>query len=230
MNNDYINLVEFWNKSFQLSIEDKKEILNSIKDDDYQELAPSIKLFNALLNFKECNNVLDYGCGSGWASIILSKIGTKKITAVDVSINSIEMVNCYKKAFRVEDKIESFVIDEAFLEKETKQYDGFFCSNVIDVIPLKMAEKIIEASSKIVKDGSTVIYSLNYYIDPIIMEQRGFKVEDKKIYIDGILRLNSLKDEEWEELFKKYFKEISLEFFLWPGEEKETRRLFILKK
>jgi hypothetical protein len=40
----------------------------------------------------------------------------------------------------------------------------------------------------------------------------------------------SLSDEEWINEFNKYFNVIKLEHFMWPGEEKELRRLFILNK
>ena len=50
------------------------------------------------------------------------------------------------------------------------------------------------------------------------------------IYIDGILRLLSLSDEEWTDIFKEYYKKVSLSYYAWPGEQKEMRRLFILEK
>ena len=85
MKNDYINLVEFWNQSFLLSEEGKKQISQIDKNDDYSQLAPSLKLFDALKEFKGLENVLDYGCGSGWASIILAKSNVKQVVAVDVA-------------------------------------------------------------------------------------------------------------------------------------------------
>ena len=48
--------------------------------------------------------------------------------------------------------------------------------------------------------------------------------------MNGVLRLTSLSDEEWKDLFAPYFNVESLTYFSWPGEEKETRRLFVLKK
>ena len=35
------------------------------------------------------DNVLDYGCGSGWADVYLIKNGSDRATAVDVSENGI---------------------------------------------------------------------------------------------------------------------------------------------
>ena len=229
-NKDYINLVEFWNQSFQLSEEDKKEFDQINEDDDYSQLAPSPKLYDVLTKFNGLENVLDYGCGTGWASIILAKSNVKHITAVDVASNSIEMTNCYAKAFKVSDLITSFPIDENWIKNEKEDtYGGFYSSNVIDVIPLEMAEEIIKESARIVKKNAHVVFSLNYYIDPKEMEKRGCVVSDKSIYINGVLRLTALTDEEWKAIFEKYYGVVSLSYFSWPGENKETRRIFILK-
>ncbi|MBO4667523.1 MAG: class I SAM-dependent methyltransferase [Bacilli bacterium] len=232
INNDYYNLVSFWDKAFEIKEEDKKKVLAEINsEEDYKELAPSKKQYDALLEFKDKKDVLDYGCGSGWASIIMAKNGISHIDAVDVSNNSIEMMKLYSEAFKVSDKIKTFQVDEKWLEnQENEIYDGFFSSNVIDVVPLPMALDIIKESSRILKKGSLVIYSLNYYIDPKVMEERGCKVCDKQIYIDGVLRLTSLTDSEWTDIFKKYFTDINLSYYAWNGEKEERRRLFIMKK
>ena len=232
MNNDYLNLVEFWNQNFILSDEDKNQILAQINpDEDYKQLAPSQKLYDVLSTFKGMSGVLDYGCGSGWASIIMAKNGVRNITAVDVAPNSIEMTNCYAKAFKVENQINAFCIDENWLQNQKEEgYVGFFLSNVIDVVPLDMAKDIIKQSAKVLKKDGVAVFGLNYYIDPKEMEKRGCVVDGPHVYINNVLRLTSLIDEEWLDIFKDYYEVISLSYFAWPGEEKETRRLFALKR
>ena len=221
MNNDYKNLVNYWNKVFSLS---KKEYI------DYQDLAPSPKLFDVLQLFKDKDNVLDYGCGDGWASIIMAKSGTKHIEACDVANNSIATVNERKKLYQVEDIINAFQIDENWIKNQKEgKFDGFFSSNVIDVIPLHMAEEIIKFSSKIIKKDALAIFSLNYFIEPEKMSERGYEVKGRNIYIDGVLRLSSLSDEQWKAIFEKYYDVIDIRYFAWPNEEKETRRIFFLK-
>ena len=230
MNNDYQKLVEFWNSNFALSEEDKKE-LERLGNEDYKQLAPSQKLYDALALFKGFNNVLDYGCGSGWASIIMAKMGVKNITSVEVAHQSLEMVKCYAKAFGVSESIKTIPIDEKWLNLQTEgSFDGFFCSNVIDVVPLDMAKDIVKNSAKVLQKGGLAVFGLNYYIQPMVMEDRGYIVKDRQVYINGILRLTSLTDEEWSDIFRDYYEIIDLSFFAWPGEEKETRRLFVLKK
>ncbi len=232
MNNDYNNLVSFWNKSFILNDETKEEILKmeNVKD-SWKDMSPSIKLNEALTLFNGKDNILDYGCGQGWASIVMAKNGIKNIYACDVAENSIKLLDFYKELYDVKDNINTFVIDSNWIKTEdNNKYNGLYCSNVIDVIPLDMAKDIIKEASRIVKEGSTVIFSLNYYIDPAVMQNKGCEVKNSQIYIDGVLRLNSLSDEEWKDIFSNYFKDIKLSYFSWPGEEKETRRLFIMKK
>ena len=231
MNETYKTLVEFWNKGFELSEEDKKQIEGSKGTvDDLKGFALSPKLFDIACSFKDKNNVLDYGCGSGWASLIIAKFGANKVTSVDVAPNSIEMLNKYKKAFEVDNIIDTFAIDENWLGTQEDKYDGFFCSNVIDVVPLNMAKEIVNNAAKAVKKGARVVFSLNYYIPVKMMEDKGHKVDGPHVYIDGVLRLTSLTDEEWASIFKKYFKLIKFDYFAWTGEAKETRRLFVLEK
>ena len=232
MKNDYFNLVEFWNNSFVFTDEDKKELQKSINpNEDWKQLAPSQKQLNVLSLFKDKELVLDYGCGSGWASIIMAKSGATRIDACDVASNSITMLNAYKEAFKVGDRINAFAIDEKWLSKQKEAtFDGFFCSNVIDVIPLEMAKDIIKQSARVTKDNALVVFSLNFYADPEMMKERGCEIDGANIYIDGILRLLSLSDEEWTDIFKEYYKKVSLSYYAWPGEQKEMRRLFILEK
>ena len=232
MEKDYKDLVAFWNKSFQISEEDKKQLSNSsFKEDDYKDLAPSSELYEALTLFKNKAKVLDYGAGNGWASIIMAKSGVKKVISVDVAESAKDVTSLYSEAFNVSSKVNAITIDSNWLkEREDEAFDGMFCSNVLDVIPFDMAKEIIKESYRITKKDATVIFSFNYYIDPHKMEERGFKVDGSLIYIDGVLRLNSVSDSDWTCELKKYYQDIELKHFSWPGEKEKTRRLFILKK
>ena len=193
MNKDYENLLAFWNQCLNLNEEEFNKTKGDIDPDkDWESLAPSTKLIDALKELKDATNVLDYGCGSGWASIVLAKIGVKRITATEVAPNAIQSANAYIEAFGETSKIKTLLINEVWLKEQGKyQYDGFYCSNVIDVVPLSMAKDIIASSYEVTAPLAKVIFSTNYYIDPEKMKERGFQVDGTKIYIDGILRLNS---------------------------------------
>ena len=84
---------------------------------------------------------------------------------------------------------------------------------------------------RMMKKGSKIIIGMNNYVSPEAAEKRGLTVkEGKYLYSDGILRLSLISDEEWSEILSKYFRIEKLDHFAWPGEEKETRRLFFLSK
>lgn len=231
MKDDYKTLVEYWDKCFNISEEEKKGFKDINPDEDYKSLAPSQKQYDALCSFPGCKKVLDYGCGDGWASVILAKNGVKEVISADVAAHSYDLVTLYSKAFGTEDIIKPVHIDKDWLGTQDKEsFDGFFSSNVIDVIPLELAKEIIKNSAHVLKKGSKAVFSLNYYIDPEIMKNKGCETDGRNIYMEGVLRLSSLTDEEWSCIFSEYYEISKLEHYSWPGETKETRRLFTLIK
>ena len=222
------DLLKFWNNYYKFNNDDINYINDM--DDDYLNLAPSRKQIDALKLFKNSNNVIDYGCGSAWASIIMAHEGTKHIKALDLCKNPIDLANLYINKFKLNDKIDALLIDDNWLEKEKNDsYDGFFSSNVIDVIPLDKSLKIIKEAARITKKDSYVIFSLNYYLSKEEIKIRRWDMIDDSVIIDGVLRLTSLSDDEWLNIFKKYYEIINLIHYAWNEEEKELRRLFILK-
>ncbi len=230
---DYKNSVEFWNKNYELTEEAIAETLKEeVGEDDWKSFAPAEKLHEALKELVPCEKVLDYGCGHGWASITCAKHGCKKIKAVDVVENSKTMTDLYAKVFGVSDRIDCEAVSTKWLSKQpADSYDGLVVSNVIDVMPLEVAEDILKNLERMMKKGSKIIIGMNNYISPEAAESKGLTVkEGKYLFSDGILRLSLISDEEWTSILSKYFKVEKLDHFAWPGEEKETRRLFFLSK
>ena len=227
----YKDLVKFWENAFKISEDDKNEILNEMKEDDYKSLAPSAKLIRAVEELHDLNNVLDYGCGSGWASIICAKKNSF-VTSVDVTESSLELLKLYSNVFNVNDKINIIKIDSSWLKGENdNKYDGIISSNVLDVLPKRMSEEIVKELYRILKNDSYLIVGLNYYIEPNKAREAKMNInDDNELYIDGVLRLLDKSDDEWIELFSKYFNIEKLEYFAWEGEDNERRRLFYLRK
>ena len=223
---DYKNSLEFWDSAYEKESHDN----NLENNKNWKELAPSEKFIEALSIFSECKNVLDYGCGQGWGSIITAKLGCKKITAVDLVKNAINSTAKNIKIYDVEKSIETSLITADWLQKEeSNKYDGFFCSNVIDVVPEEIASNILKEASRVVKPDSNLIISLNFYLDTNKPSSRPFEIKNNNyIYRDGILRMVTRKDEEWSSIFSEYFNVKKLVHFSWPGETAETRRLFYL--
>ena len=224
-------LQEFWNQVFLMDEKTKQEIKDNLKEEDYVSLAPSEKLFNGVKDLSSCKNVLDYGCGNGWASIVLAKSKCKKVTSVDTSANSIDNLRFYASIFKV-DNIDAFPIDFYWLSKEKDSiYDGLVCSNVLDVVDEDTSNMIIKDLNRVLKKGAKIIIGLNYYISAESAKEKAIVFENaNELYVDGVLRLLNKSDEEWINSFSKYFKVIKLDHFAWPNEEKETRRLFYLEK
>ncbi len=223
-------LIEFWDSAIALSEENKKE-LEQYKDEDYRSLAPSEKLCDAVVSLKDCNHILDYGCGNGWASIIAIKSGAKKVTAVDVIQGGIDSAKFYAELLGIDSGLVINLISPNWIKETKDTFDGFICSNVLDVLPLETTKEIIENASRILVSGAKVIIGLNFYLSKEVVSARNMNLEEGKyLFMNGVLRLTNLSDDEWKELFEPYFVIEKFEYFAWPGEAKETRRLFYLRK
>jgi cyclopropane fatty-acyl-phospholipid synthase-like methyltransferase len=220
MEKDFEKIKEFWDNKFKNYINDKI-------DYSYLELAPSKKLVDEILNIKDKDNVLDYGAGNGWASLLLAN-NNKNVLAVDTSSNSIDVINKYAKHYGF-NNINTKVIDSNWIYNNNLKFDAIVTSNVIDVLPENISKDILKFFYQSLNDSGILVIGMNYYIDPNEVKDI-YDVKGNEIYIDNVLRMYSLSDEEWINEFNKYFNVIKLEHFMWPGEEKELRRLFILNK
>ena len=228
---DNNNLIEFWDKAFALSEEDMMREKETSKD-DWNDLAPSEKLFQAAVSLGDSKKVLDYGCGSGWAGIIAAKSGCNDVTAVDVAPGAAKATAFFADLFDVADKVHVSCVSPSWIsEIPPRTYDAFICSNVLDVVPTETAMDIISQAARVVKTGASVIIGLNYYLSPEVASAKGLDLVDgNRLYVDGVLRLVSLTDDEWAAMFSEHFTVERLEYFAWPGEKSETRRLFYLKR
>ncbi len=230
---DTINeeLRAFWNEAMALTNEEKEEALSSAPK-PYEELAPSRKLFDAVKGLAGYDKVLDYGCGSGWASIVLAKSGCKDVLAVDLGEEIIKTLRFNAKLYGVENNIHATPISSDWLANlPSDSFDALVCSNVLDVIPLETGEAIIAQFARILKKGGRAVIGLNFYMSPEMAKERNVELVDGHyLFSNGVLRLTSLPDERWTERFLSHFKVESLSYFAWPGEKKESRRLFVLGK
>ncbi len=226
---DNQNLIDFWNKAYGLSDEDKKQISDSGVD-GWKSMAPSEKLFQAAASLGSCTKVLDYGCGSAWAAIIAAKSGCKDVAAVDVSNGPLLAASFHASVYDA--KVDLMKVSTSWLGGvPSETYDGLICSNVLDVVPQETAQDLIHQFARVTKVGARVRIGLNFFMSAERAAERGVDLVDgRKLYVDGILRLVSLSDDEWTALFSRHFKVIRLEHFAWPGEKSETRRLFHLQR
>ena len=220
---DNRELLAFWDAAFRSHTEE--ETL-----EDWHEIAPSRKLFDAAASLGTKNRVLDLGCGSGWASIIAAKSGCPNVTAADAAEGAAEAAFEEMKRYGVSAQVRVCHLQEDSLRAiPAGSFDGVFCSNVLDVVPPETAEELISEMAFVSSQNASVIIGLNYCLTEGPLKE-GMEREGDRIYVGGILRLVSHTDEEWAELFAPYFTVERLEHFAWPGEAEERRRLFYLKK
>ena len=224
-------LVDFWSEALDLSEEDREE-LGKCSAEDWKELAVSEKLFAAAASLGNRKKVLDYGCGNGWASIIAAKSGCPDVTAADMAPGAVRTAAAYAEAFGTGGQVHAQCIGADWLQGVPDgAYDGVFCSNVLDVVPPETAEGILKELARTAAGDASVIIGLNFRLDPEKAKARGQElVNENMLYVDGVLRLVTRTDEEWESIFAPYFTVEKLEHFAWPGEPAETRRLFFLRK
>lgn len=228
---DNRNLIDFWDKALSLS-EKAKEEMEEYGRDGWKQLSPSEKLFNAAVSFGQKKKVLDYGCGTAWAAIIAAKSGCPDVTAVDAAPGAVRTSAFYISRFGLQDMVHIACIGTDWLHGVPAcTYDGFICSNVLDVVPPETAEDILRNASRIVTENASVIIGLNYALTPEAAARKGVcLIDGNRLYLDGVLRLVSRTDEEWARIFSPWFTVDRLEHFAWPGEAVERRRLFFLRK
>ena len=226
--------MDFWNKAFTLSDEDREKHDNNITaQSDLADLAISKKLANFVRDtLKGKNKVLDYGCGEGWAGMSICKQGCGDVTCVDVAQGAVETVKYIACLAGISDGFNAHSITADWLETVADNtYDGIVCTNVIDVVPSEISAYIAKHLGRILTPDGTAVIGMNYYKD--LSADPGTNVEIKngnEVYMDGILRMVSRTDSEWRTIFEQYFKVEHLEYYAWNSETVEKRRIFVLKK
>ena len=223
------DLVAFWNEAIKLP-EDYKEEVRKATDNSVMDIVPSQKLYDAVKELGSCKKVLDYGCGSGWGAIVAASNGCKDVLAVDLGKNITDAAKFYADVLGVNIKTE--VIDENWIKNVPAcTFDGLVCSNVLDVVPLETAENIVKEMARITTSDAKIVIGLNFYMSKEMAKKRNIElVDDMYLFVNDVLRLSSLSDDEWKIIFAPYFEVVKLDYFAWEGEDKESRRLFVLKK
>ncbi len=223
------DLVEFWNEAIKLP-EDYKEQVKNSSDNSVMDLVPAQKLFDAVKELGSCKKVLDYGCGSGWGAFVAASSGCDDVLAVDLGQDIIDSLRFYAEVLKLDVKGE--VIDENWIKSAPSMtYDGLVCSNVLDVVPLETAEMIIKEMARITTSNAKIVIGLNFYMSEEMASKRKIELVDGMyLFVNNVLRLSSLSDDEWKNIFAPYFDVVKLDHFAWEGEPVESRRLFVLKK
>ena len=226
MKKDYADSIRFWNEVF------KPEAESEAEKQEPKEIAPSEKLYQACVSLGNAEGLLDYGCGDGWASVIAALSGCASVHAVDVNENAPKAAPKNVEAYGVSGRVKAECVSPDWIAgEESARYDAVFCSNVLDVVPREVSERIVREIARVLKPGGRAVIGLNHFLLPREDPERGMTVkENDHIYVNGILRLFSRTDEEWAAAFSPYFTVEQLQHFAWPQEQTERRRLFFLTK
>ena len=225
------DLIGFWDRFFKLSGEDREAISNGALE-SWEELAPCEKLLSAVRGLGGCKKVLDFGCGNGWAAIAAAKSGCPSVTAADAAPNAVEAAGFLARYLGVDGQVETVCCREGWLsEAPSGEYDGLICCCVLDTVPAETALEMLSEAARIVTDGAEILIALNAHITPEAAAEKGLELTDEgKVFADGVLRLVSRTDEEWETMLSRFFTVVGKEHYAWPGETEEKRRLFRLRK
>lgn len=99
--------------------------------------------------FNSCCNVLDIGCGRGEFMELLEE---NSISATGIDVNEDMVETCHRKGFNVLQ-----VDTHSFLKDKTENYDGIFCSHVIEHIAPQDALAFLDLCRKALKPQGILI-------------------------------------------------------------------------
>lgn len=218
---DYKKSQEFWNQVFEGN-EDYKVEGKFIEDDNFNNILK--KYIN------ENSEVLDFGCGSGWALpeiYFTSKF--KYGLGVDQSENGIKAAI---KTAEISLPNADIAYTCAPINKIEKQFDFIFTCNTLDVVPDEVVLEMIDDLKQRTKDGGYVLVCLNpiFTHDQMVNTIKAELKDDHYYYINGVFRCNVKSVEEWVALFKKNFNVLDYGEFFLTKNDKYLRRYYLLQK
>jgi SAM-dependent methyltransferase len=201
MNINEINqkLISFWNNQFEKL---EAQVINKDDLSIDNPLDQGLKMLG-----DSCQNVLDFGCGSGYG-LFLAALSGKQIKyglGIDTSNNAIRF--CQETSEKSNLKHLDFIVsDDAYLEKlEPASFDGVICSNVLDVVPYQTSERMIQRLDRILKPGGYFLLKINFYLTEEMIKRINMEALDHQSYaINGVLRGVNLSTDAWIERFKSY--------------------------
>lgn len=227
--NDSIEYLEY-KKSFEAW--DKTYSQCHLADLRTQTLAVE-PMFDACLNYfsMNCNQVLDYGCGTG--DILFQCYQAGNLTyglGIDLSQKGIEYAN-EMIAYNSFSNLDFLVGDTSFLNQyEEEDFDGIILSNVLDVMPKSTAIVVFDELTRLLRKDGLIFLKLNPFYSETELSEIGLtKIKDNLYEEDGVLHLREVDTAAWHRAFEKKFDIIRyLEFpYSWQD---GMNRLFLLQK
>ena len=144
-------------------LENTKEFkLKNIKN--YQQLFSDIPHLRSIVSFIENvdgKNILDLGCGNGWASMYFARSGAY-VSSCDISSKCVDVVIKYAESNGLQEKIHAKVMNAEDLKFEDDYFDVVFINEALHHCDIEKAGKEIYRVLK--KNGKAVfIEDLAYH-------------------------------------------------------------------
>lgn len=221
---NYEGTIEFWDKRFEKNIVAKK-YYNPDSPLRLNELEEGLKWL-----VKDCNSIIDFGCGSGTILFRSLFLGAQNVIGIDISSKAIELANQTSLANttnRNTNFIEGSV--EVLKDIETNSMDAAISSNTIDNIIPQDTLIVIKELNRIIKKNGKLLIKLNDVMPKKAFEDDYYQLISEDFYKEKCgLYFWNLSDSKFKEIVTKYFKIIKYEDVPFP-ETNYKNRLYYLE-
>lgn len=226
---EYANSRSYWNEYF------KQYLTAAAGEQSSEEENDSLgctDVENTLKAISVQGKVLDFGCGSGWASEYMALNGEAHMTAIDYAESAIQAAKEFAAKQEIGEKVDFIWVDSDWIHtQDDDTYDAFFSSNVFDVIAEDVTRDTFLELKRILKQDAKLVICLNAYFSDEMCKKHGLvESSTPRHYLEGdVLRLVCRTDEEWKTILEEYFTVEELKIFRYDGEpEANKRRMFLL--
>lgn len=130
-----------------------KDDIDRVENKEYIEVPLKKFLEQFSIDIRD-KNILDFGCGSGAASVILAKFGAKKILGVDIDAGRLDIAKLRIRDYGFNDRIEVCLLkDTKSLPFKNNSFDIVICNAVIEHIDPKERKFYIKELWRLVSPG-----------------------------------------------------------------------------
>lgn len=218
---DYERLRDFWNAGYG---EPSKVEGKWVADDAFNRVVSA--------GLEGAEEVLDFGCGSGWGLFEMYYTGRfAKGVGMDPSPNAIDFCRRCAELSDMAD-LEFQCGDERLLDGVSDRFDFIFTANTLDVVPQEVCDGIMQRLSASLKPGRRMVVCLNPEFSDDDFMTIGMEFKGRYGYKDGILRCNRMSRKEWADYLGRYLDVVEFCTFGFSDAEKRfpPRMMFVLGK
>ncbi|HCL02768.1 MAG TPA: class I SAM-dependent methyltransferase [Lachnoclostridium phytofermentans] len=221
-------------KEYDNSIRKWNEVYSGCKTEDLTGEQITVEpMFDTCLQMfaKECQTVIDFGCGTGDILFQCAEYGYLNYgLGIDRSDTGITF--CKEMAKINHFKQLDFVVGDITYvsQMEDESFDGVILSNVLDVVPNDVAVNIYSELSRLIKPGGLLFLKLNPYLSKDGLKDYEYtNLQDNLYEKDGVLTLRQLDTLTWRKQYEQVYQEERYLEFIYPWQQ-GLNRLFLLRK